>query len=88
MKLTDLLVALIFKTNIMKRTFYKKLALQKITIAHRLYGGSASPNTESSPTQSSTFHEPTEVPTDFPEIDKTGESQNTSLISGNQQSCV
>ncbi|WP_298513504.1 hypothetical protein [uncultured Kordia sp.] len=72
----------------MKRTFHKKLALKKVTIVYNLYGGSADPNTESVPTQSSAFHEPTEVPTDFPALDETDQSQNTTLISGNQQSCM
>lgn len=72
----------------MKGTFHKKLIFKKVTIAHYLYGKSATPNSDSDPIRSSAFHEPTEVPTDFPALDHTDQSQDTTLISGNQQSCM
>ena len=72
----------------MKSTFHKKLVLKKITIAYHLYGSSAAPDGGSFLPPSSAFHIPTEVPSDFPEEDITDESQNTTLISGNQQSCM
>ena len=73
----------------MKQIFHKKLALKKVTISKYLFAGTAAaPDLESDPIRSSAFHDPTEVLSDFPSVDETDQSQNTTLISGNQQTCL
>jgi hypothetical protein len=78
-----------FKISIMKSRFHKKLSLKKVTIfKHKIFGGSATPNNESVPTQSSAFHEPTEPPAVVDSIINTVDPDDPILISGNQQSCM
>lgn len=63
----------------MKSRFYKKLNLKKVTISkYIILGGSATPDSESVPTQSSAYLEPTELPV----LDE------NLTISGHQQTCM